>query len=169
MLETRKIVASRLKITGALLGSLAFVASDALLPSQGRDSDQWRLWGGAFFGICAVLFCWLLIRPQRLNVDPEGFTVSGGLVRSPKKIMWRSIEPFFVYRLPRGGKMIGFNFKPEARADRTLLMKLNGRLGAEGSLPKLWPGSPDQLVEELNAYRKQALETPLSSSYTSSS
>jgi hypothetical protein len=159
MLQTREIVASRLKITGVLLGSLAFVSIAALLPSQRGDSDQWRLWGGAFFGICAVVFCWLLIRPQRLTFDPEGFTVSGGLVRSPKKIAWRSIEPFFVDRLPRGGKMIGFNFRPEARPDRTLLMKLNGRLGAEGSLPKLWPGSPDQVVEELNAYRKQALET----------
>ena len=159
MLQTREIVASRLKITGVLLGSLAFVSIAALLPSQGGDSDQWRLWGGAFFGICAVVFCWLLIRPQRLTLDPEGFRVSGGLVRSPKRIAWRSIEPFFVYRLPRGGKMIGFNFQPEGAPDRTLLMKLNGRLGAEGSLPKLWPGSPDQLVEELNAYRKQALET----------
>jgi len=106
-----------------------------------------------------LVFCWLLIRPQRLTLNPEGFTVSGGLVRSPKKIAWHSIEPFFVYRLPRGGKMIGFNFQPEGAPDRTLLMKLNGRLGAEGSLPKLWPGSPDQVVEELNAYRKQALET----------
>jgi len=142
MLETRKIVASRLKITGVLLGSLAFVAMAALLPSQGGDSDQWRLWGGAFFGTCAVVFCWLLIRPQRLDLDPDGFTVSGGLVRSPKKIMWRSIEPFFVYRLPRGGKMIGFNFKPEARADRTLLMKLNRRLGGKVHCRSFGPAHP---------------------------
>ena len=148
MLRTKEIVASRLKISGVLLGSLAFVAIAAVLPSQRGDLDQWRLWGGAFFGICAVVFCWLLIRPQRLTLDPEGFRMSGGLVRSPKRIAWRSIEPFFVYRLPRGGKMIGFNFQPEAKPNRTL----------EGSLPKLWPGSPDQLVEELNAYRKQALE-----------
>jgi hypothetical protein len=158
MLENKEIVQSPLKTTIAFLGSSAFVAIAALLPTRVGESNDWRWWGGSFFGLCAVVFCWLLIRPQRLALDPEGFTVRGGFVRSPKRIPWRSIDPFFVYRLPRGGKMIAFNFRPGAKPHHTLLMKLNRRLGAEGSLPKLWPGSPDQLVEELNAYRERALE-----------
>ena len=159
MLENKEIVSSRSKTTIALLGSLAFVAIATLLPVEAGESGQWRWWCGGFFGLCAVVFSWLLIRPQRLSLDQEGFTLAGGFTRRPKKIAWRSIEPFFIYQLPRGGKMIGFNFKPEAKTQRTLLRKLNSRLGAEDALPKLWPGSPDQLVKELNAYREQALET----------
>jgi hypothetical protein len=158
MFESEEIIQSRLKTSVAFLGSSAFVAIATLLPSQAGESNDWRWWCGAFFGLCAVVFCWLLIRPQRLTLDREGFTVRGGFVRSPKRIPWRSIDPFFVYRLPRGGKMIGFNFRPGAEPRHTLLRKLNRRLGAEGSLPKLWPVPPDQLVEELNAYRQRALE-----------
>jgi hypothetical protein len=157
MIETKQIQQSRLKTTIAFLGSSAFVAIAVLLPREAGQSNDWRWWCGAFFGLCTAVFCWLLIRPQRLTLDQQGFTVGGGLVRSPKKILWRNIDPFFVYRLPRGGKMIAYNYKQGAERPRTLLMKLNGRLGAEGSLPRLWPGSPDHLVEELNAYRQQAL------------
>src|SRR5438270_646838 len=158
MLETKEIVQSRVKTTIALLGSSAFVAIAALLPRQAGESNDWRWWCGALFGLGVLVFSWLLIRPQRLTLDQEGFSVSGGLARSPKKIPWRNIEPFFLYQLPRGGKMIAFNFKPGAEVHRTLLMKLNAKLGADGSLPRLWPGSPHNLVDELNAYRERAIE-----------
>jgi hypothetical protein len=158
MLETKQLVSSRLKTAAVLFGSLIFVAIAAFLPANAGESNQWRWWGGAFFGLGAVTFSWLLIRPQQLILDPEGFTVRGGLVRSPKRIAWRSIDPFFLYQLPRGGKMIAYNFRPGAGPDPTLLRKLNRRLGADGSLPRLWPGSPSRFVEELNAYREQALK-----------
>ena len=158
MLETREIAGSRQKTVVALVGSLAFVAIALLLPSSAGESNDWRWLGGGFFGLGAVVFAWLLVRPQRLILDPDGFTVAGGLVRSPKKILWHNIGPFFLYQLPRGGKMIAYNFRPECEPDQSLLMKLNKRLGAEGSLPRLWTGSQDRLVEELNAYREQALQ-----------
>ena len=158
MLETKEIVQSRVKATIALFGSSAFVAIAVLLPRQAGESNDWRWWCGAFFGLGVLLFSWLLIRPQRLTLDKEGFAVSGGLARWPKKIPWRSIEPFFLYQLPRGGKVIAFIFQAGADVHRTLLMKLNAKLGADGSLPRLWPGSPDDLVDELNAYRQGAIE-----------
>lgn len=155
MLAPREYVSSRAKTSLLLLGSLAFVSIAAFLPEDGGGSS-WRLWCGGFFGLGGLVALWLLVRPQRLRLDSTGFTVLGGLVRSPKPIPWGDISPFFLYRLPRGGRMIGFNFRPGA-ASRTRLAEFNRRLGAEGALPKLWPGSPEHMVEELNDFREQAL------------
>jgi len=75
---------------------------------------------------------------------------------SPKTTRWSEIEEFFVYRLPKGGKMIGFNYRPGASPHSTL-SKINRRFGAEGALLNLWPGSPEAMAEELNEYRALAL------------
>jgi hypothetical protein len=159
MLQTEEITASRLKTILMLLGCLAFVGIALWLPREPGQSEQWRWWTEAFFGLGVLIFSWLLVRPQRLILDPEGFTVRGGLVRFPKKVLWPTIDPFFIYRLPRGGKMIGYNFRPGAEVSRGFLTKVARGLGAERALPRLWPGSPDRLVEQLNAYRDQALQT----------
>lgn len=109
-----------------------------------------------FFGLGAVVFLWMLVRPQRLILDSQGFTLCGGLVRSPKLVRWRDVEPFFVYRLPRAGKMIGYNYRPGAGPD-SMLARINRRLGADCALPKGWPMSPEAMVEQLNACRARAL------------
>jgi hypothetical protein len=147
---------SRRKTAPYLGGSLAFLAIDLLL-LQHPDEDAWKLQLGlGFFGLCALVFVWLLIRPQRLLLDRQGFTVLGGFIRSPKKIPWRDVEAFFVYRLPKGGKMIGYNYRPGARKD-SALARVGRAFGADGALPKGWALSPENMVVELNAYRQQAL------------
>jgi hypothetical protein len=69
--------------------------------------------------------------------------LAGGFVRSPKRICWRDIDEFFVYRLPKGGKMIGLNHRPGARKAARKLP-----FGPDGALPKCWPGSPDSTATE---------------------
>jgi hypothetical protein len=138
-----------------LLLSLAFVAGGVLIvrdPSSGAGG--WLCM--TFFGLCAVVFAIQLIRPQVLTLDIDGFTLDGGLVWSPKTVLWRDVQGFFVYRLPRGGKMIGYNWEPGAKKD-TAARRLVRAFGADGALPKGWPGSPEQMVEDLNAYRLWAL------------
>jgi len=155
---TTELATARWKIALYLAGSLAFVAI-ALLLLEHPDRDAWKLqFVLGFFGLCAVVFAWLLIRPQRLLLDPEGFTVVGGFARNPKKVRWRDIDEFFVYRLPRGGKMIGFNYKPGAR-EVSPIARLNRRLGADGALPKGWAQSPENVATELNEYRVRAIAT----------
>lgn len=147
---------SRGKIALYLCGSLAFVAT-ALLFLQHPDQDAWKLQLClGFFGLCSVVFVWLLIRPQRLLLDSQGFTLAGGFIRSPKKIPWREVDAFFVYRLPRGGKMIGYNYLLGARKD-SALARVGRAFGADGALPKGWTLSPEKMVAELNAYRQHAL------------
>lgn len=150
-----EITVSRWKIGGYLAISLAFVAI-ALLFLQHPDEDAWKLkLGLALFAPASAVFVWLLIHPQRLLLDSQGFTLAGGLVWSPKKVYWRDIDSFFVYSLPRGGKMIGYNYKPGLR-DLPKLARINRVFGADAALPKGWPKSPEAMVEDLNAYRLRA-------------
>jgi hypothetical protein len=150
----KRYVSSRRKIIASLIGSLTFVAIAIFVPDSRSQSGLWRYWCGLFFGLCAVVFLWLLIRPQTLTLDTEGFTVAGGFVRSPRKTLWRETAGFFVYHLPRGGKMVGFNFAPGIRPT-TALMKLNRRLEMDGAVPRLFSGSAESLAKELNSYRDQ--------------
>lgn len=155
-MEVEEIKSSRGKTLLFLLMSLAFVSVFVAIPSE-SPSEGYKSWlGGAFFGLCSVVFAFLLIRPQRLLLAPTGFTVAGGLIRSPKQILWRDVSPLFVYHLAKGGKMIGYNFTPGARKESTVT-RVNRFVGAEGALPKGWPGSPERMVERINAYRAQAL------------
>ena len=150
-----EISTARWKIALYLAGSLAFVAI-ALLALQHPDEDALGLeLGLAFFGLCAAVFVWLLIQPQRLLLDDQGFTLLGGFVRSPRRVLWADVDEFFVYRLPRGGKMIGYNYKPGARTPPRLA-KFNRWFGAEAALPRGWPMSLEKMVAELNDYRLQA-------------
>lgn len=155
MVETEFSV-SRWKIVLYLGVSLMFVAT-ALFALRHPDEDAWKMQLClGFFGPGSVVFMWLLIRPQRLLLDRQGFTLVGGLIRTPKTVAWRDIEPFFVYRLPRGGKMIGYNYREGVR-EVSAMARLGRALGAEGALPKGWPMSPEKMVVELNGYRERAL------------
>ncbi len=119
-------------------GRLSFVAI-GLMMLHGSDGNDGKLWFAlVFFGVCAASFGWLLIRPQRLLLDDQGFTLLGGFVPSPREVYWHDIDEFFVYRLPRGRKMIGYNFKPGSMRV-TSAVSLARQFGADGALPKGWP------------------------------
>lgn len=153
----RIIRGSRGKTSAYLLGSLAFVGTAIWLLNQPTVESVW-LWPClAFFGLGALVFTWLLIRPQVLILDASGFKLSGGLIRSPKYIPWRDVQGFFVYRLPvAGSNLVGYNFEPDARKDASII-RWNRRLGADDALPDGWSLSAEKMAEELNAYRLQAL------------
>ena len=149
------ITGSRGKTLLYLAISLGFVAIGTFLfRAPGQTTIAWLCTG--FFALCAAMFAWLLVRPHTLTLDEGGFTLSGGMVREPKTTPWRDIEGFFVYRLPKGGKMIGYNFAPGVRKD-TVMAKIVRGLAADGVLPKGWPQSPDEMAQTLNAYRARAL------------
>jgi len=133
-LGPRTIEVSRLKISLYLVMALVFVVGGAAMTQDPSASVMGWLCV-LFFGLGGAVFIMLLIRPQALDLDADGFTLRGGFVRSPKKVLWRDVEGFFVYRLPKGGKMIGYNLRPAARKD-TVLQKLSSSLGADGGHPQ---------------------------------
>lgn len=152
-METKENLAARWKTALYLAVSLVFVVG-GLWARPGAGAWKLDLAVG-FFGLGALVFAWLLIRPQRLQLDARGFTLSGGMVRTPRQVAWADVDRFFIYRLPRGGRMVGYNFKPGVRKPSALGAITRG-LGAEAALPKGWPQSPEQLVDELETYRRLA-------------
>jgi hypothetical protein len=103
-----------------------------------------------------LIFGWQLIKPPRLILDNEGFRFTGR-IRPTEKVAWRDIDEFFVWHSVRGSKFIAYKLKPEARSD-SVAAKINGRLGADGILPSIWPMSAESLATKLNAIRQDGLE-----------
>lgn len=67
-MDVEEIKSSRGKTVLFLLISLAFVAISVAIPSEDA-ADSYKSWlGGGVFGLCSVVFAWLLIRPQRLSL-----------------------------------------------------------------------------------------------------
>ena len=155
MIEPREIVSSRGKLLGFLALCLGFVAIAVFVPGDGGDTT-WRWLCGGLFGLGALVFVASLVRPQRLLLDGDGFVQFGGMTRSPRRVAWRDVDRFFVYRLRRGGKMIGYDLAEHARPD-SYLGDMARHFGADGALPKTLPGSPESIVADLNAYRAAAL------------
>jgi hypothetical protein len=158
MLPQKEFTSSPVKTVLLLVVSLGMLGA-AVLPPRGSALPEPMRWAaGGFFGLCAIVFAWLLVRPMRLILDPQGFTIGGGLVLSPKKTRWSDVDQFFVYSIAPARKMIGVNYKPGVH-DQSKLVKFSRRTaGVDGALPILSRSSPEQLVAELNDYRKRALE-----------
>ena len=156
--EPLVIRASSGKTLLMLLASLVFVLGSALMIYVSKDDDTTGLWWCmAFFGPCALVFAWLLVRPQMLVLNGQGFILGGGLVRSPKLVPWKDIEGFFVvHRRRRIGDMIGYNFAPGVKKS-SVMRSVTKSLGAEAALPQGWTLSPEEMVVLLNEYRRRAL------------
>ena len=162
-IEPRTIKGSIGKTVLFLILSLGFVLiGGSEIASKGTSADI-RAWLAViFFGLCAIVFAVLLFRPLMIALDADGFTVTGGLIRNPKATAWRDVQGFFVHKLPRGGKMVGYNYVPGSPA-RPKMANFSGLLGAEAAIPKGFPGSAEKLSETLNAYRESALVPPRAS------
>ena len=146
----------RAKMVLYLIGSLVFVAIAAKIVSETDSAAPAWLFLG-FSGLFSIVFLWLLFRPLVLTLDRSGFVLTGGLLWTPRRRAWRDIEGFSVYRLGAGAALIAYNLVPGARADSPL--RRLWRRGGEATLPNIWPGSAEELVEKLNEYRKRALTT----------
>ena len=101
----------------------------------------------------------MLVRPIRLILDQDGFTLDGRY-RAPRKTAWRDVEEFVVYQLPKGGKVVTYNLAPHVRKNSALARFVREH-GGDHCLSNLWPLPIETLAETLNAYRSRALSTPL--------
>ncbi|WP_149790509.1 STM3941 family protein [Mesorhizobium sp. NFR06] len=157
LIEPRVIRGSRGKALLLLFGCLIFVLAGIGTLKHHPNDGQAMTWTGIiFFGLGVPVAISLLIRPQTLALDRDGFILDGGLLVRPKKVAWRDVKGFHVWRPRNRSKSVGYDFEPGARKE-TALMRVNRRLGAEDCLPGGWQYSPDKMVEILNSYRLQAL------------
>lgn len=157
-MDTLIIRASLGKTLLLLSASFFFVLACAFLIYVSEDGDTAGLWWCvAFFGLVALVFAWQLVRPQILVLNGQGFSLGGGLVRSPKLVPWKDIESFFVvHRRRRIGNMIGYNFAPGVKKS-SVMGSVTKSLGAEAALPQGWTLSPEEMVVLLNEYRRRAV------------
>jgi hypothetical protein len=160
-MKTTEIHSSRLKMALCLCVSLGFVALFQLVAKYSPHGNVHglpnaaalrRAADGQFLTIVCVLLAasstWLLIRPWRLVLDDEGFTLKRGYIRSPKKELWRDIDHFYVFITRRGTRVIGYNYKPGVRE---ILPAIEP--GPDKKLPAGWPNGAEDMVDKLNAYR----------------
>lgn len=149
-----EIVSSRRKTVLLLLLSLGFVSIALFLPGP---PDEALFWSGTFFSLCSAVFVALLFRPQRLLLDDDGFALSGGLIRSPRKIAWQDVSEFFLMPIRPGTSMIGFNYNATSSSKPRAAAVSRRVAGADGAISGVWPGSTRNLVDQLNEYRERAL------------
>jgi hypothetical protein len=148
-----------LLLSCAMTGASIFIL--LLFSASNRPEAAWGVMFGwfavAFFGLGVCLSLALLARPQTLLLDSVGFTLDGGLIRTPQKTAWRDVERFFVYRQGfTSPSMIGFDYAAD-RAPNHWLLKYSRAVGLEGALPDGWAMPTREMVARLNAYRERAL------------
>ena len=143
-LPQQEFVSSRSRSVLNLLLSLIFVVIGV---ATWRDTD-WVLRSGLiFFSFCAAIFVLLSLRPQRLKLDDEGLTLSGGLLLSAQKIRWHDISEFQVRRLHPGSRMVTFTYSSNVS------LPIRRGLGRSGAIAGKWPGGPEAMVQRLNDYK----------------
>ncbi|WP_443136892.1 STM3941 family protein [Mesorhizobium sp. ORS 3428] len=157
-LEPRIIKGSRVKVFLCLLGCAAFVCVGILMvrnpPAHPESLAGFKQIAGGwlgiiFFGLCSLIYVRLLTHPHVLILDGNGFVLSGGLIRSPRKIAWREVQGFHVRR-QRRTKSIGYSLVSGGATGSSLRR-------AERRLPGGWSLSIENMVDVLNIYRLQAL------------
>ena len=153
-MEVVQLAESRTKIVLLLAVALAFVAIYALLPDPDHLLPSW---GGWFFGLCAGVFALLLLRPRKLTLDSDGFSISGGLARKPTKTEWQDVTGFFPVSIRAGSSMVGFNYSADAKHKPRGTWVSKRLAGADGAISGAWPCSTAKLARQLNAYRERAL------------
>ncbi|MGZ9410444.1 MAG: hypothetical protein ACXW3J_07440 [Methylocystis sp.] len=142
-------------MTGASI--FAFLLVNASERTDGALAAVVVGFGVGFFGLCVCVFLVLLARPQTLLLDSVGFTLDGGLIRTPQKTAWRDVERFFVYRQGfTSPSMIGFDYAAD-RVPKHWLLKFNRAIGADNALPGGWALPTREMVARLNAYRARVL------------
>lgn len=164
MVPPKQFKQSAIKTLTALIVAVVSVAIFFLCTLLGLVADgagKWVCFAFACsFGAIAVVFAGLVVRPMRLTLDSNGFTLTGGWKRSPRFVAWRDIDgPMSTYWIGRGQSAIGYNLVEGSNSDSrgAGYRQDNFRLLPEANLPDVWRISAEQLADEINAYRTEAL------------
>jgi hypothetical protein len=141
----------RMKMAALLAGSLVFVlAGISMLP---REPIMGWL-SIVFFGLGVTAFA-LNLHPKSsfLTLQRDGFTVSS-LFRQ-HFVPWSSVQAFMPTSVAQK-KMVGWNYKPEFRAQKNLRRFNIATSGIEAALPDTYGMSAEALCELLNELRETA-------------
>jgi hypothetical protein len=100
---------------------------------------------------------WFAVRPPFMALDEKGFTLMGGFVRSPNKVLWTDVHHFLVYNPPK-------NFFPKIAYNAGCGGLAESGLGhgprKEVIYLFFFVTDADETVNHLNDYRDRATGTP---------
>ena len=153
-MDVVQIIESRTEVMLFLVGALTFVVCYVFLPDPNDELPNWGSW---FFGLCALVFVVLLVRPRRLTLDRNGFSISGGLAWKTMAADWADVTEFFPVSVRVGASMVGFNYAADSKNKPPATWVAKRISGADGGLSGVWPCSTGELAEQLNEYRERAL------------
>ncbi|NBC35570.1 hypothetical protein GTZ99_03255 [Novosphingobium sp. FSY-8] len=143
----RVILGAYLKYLVYALGCTLFVALGVHLLNEPslHPSDRMLAWACVLmFGTATAVFTTLLARPQRLVLDQDGFTISGGLTNTVISARWAEIDRIYVWQPPSGGGFIAYALvRPtgEGKSRQT-----------HGALPGGWPIKLEEMAALMRAY-----------------
>jgi len=148
------IEGSRVRAALLLVGSLAFVAGGLMLVTQAATPAAAAV-PLVFFGACSVATLWMLARPPRMEIGPDGL-VQRSFWRT-EKLAWSDVQDFRPATLGIGTRAVGFDYAP-GRRPRGPLDRLNLALtGVEGMLQPGYALEPHALADLLNQARERWL------------
>ena len=144
------IPGSRKKALLVLLLAVGFVTGGAFLILKGEPFG-WVVAGFFALGIPVAL---LMLRPgaSYLKLDREGLEMA-----RPFKLFrlkWTDVEDFYIVKM-YGKKFIGIRYTSsyDQETARKLAAAISG--GIEGALPNHFRGSPEEICEQLNRWKRR--------------
>ena len=113
--------------------------------------------GRVVLRLCALVAAVLVVRPRTLTLDQDGFSISGGLIRTARTTPWKDVTGFFPLRIRAGSSMVGFNYSADAASKPRGTWVATHLSGADAGISGGWSCSTADLANQLNAYRDRAL------------
>jgi hypothetical protein len=161
-LDRREITAGRAKSPFVPIAFALAICVLAISTNDGPHTETWLLMAGLVLAAAFVTFV-NTKPPARFVLDEEGFGYAG----HPHMARWEEVVSFGVMDLPRGRymnqmKVVTIQFQPGVEKCGPTVTKINNLVGkGDGSIVFVWPRPHEVIADELNGYRREALEAKL--------
>ena len=112
--------------------------------------------GLVFFGLCTVAILIRVVRPDRLTLTADGFTLRDW--KQTQKIRWSDVKEFVVWS-SAGSSMASWILHDDARRV-SFMARINSPFGLDGSIGIAWPRPPHEMRDLLTRWKKRYAPEP---------
>lgn len=157
--ERRVLRSSRVRTMLLLVVSIFVLAIGVGVVATGEQGGWWMIAGGAAL---TGFLCLLLVRPNRLELDDQGFTTVTPFGRR-SRVEWHDCGEFRVSRPDVDGSFraplrVVYDTEDSNRHGLALVSELVA--GGSAALPDTYGMSAENLADLLNRYRTAAAQQP---------
>lgn len=141
-----------LLLTPIMLGASAILAF--LHPAPFAKAFGWI--GLIFFVVCTLAWILRVVRPDRLTLTAEGFTLRDW--KQTQRIRWVEVKKFVLWS-SSGTKMASWILHDDAR-QASLMARINSNFGVDGSIGISWPEPPHKMRDLLSRWKNRYAPEP---------